>query len=169
MARDVLEVLALLQQGCGPSDRQLLHAAATRALEERLSVFLLEAGRPQPHRRIPGAGLRQLRLAEEFIRSHAGATLRIEDIAAAAGVGPRSLQATFRRHRGLTPHQVLTRVRLEGARLRLAEGRPADSVTDIALHAGFAHLGRFSQVYAQRFGESPSATLRRGQVGPAPV
>jgi AraC-like DNA-binding protein len=34
-------------------------------------------------------------------------------------------------------------------------------VTDAALESGLVHLGRFSVTYASRFGESPSATLRR--------
>jgi AraC-like DNA-binding protein len=35
------------------------------------------------------------------------------------------------------------------------------SVTDIALRWGFNHLGRFSQLYRERYGEKPLATLRR--------
>jgi AraC-like DNA-binding protein len=34
-----------------------------------------------------------------------------------------------------------------------------ESVTVIALHNGFTHLGRFSVAYHVRFGEMPSETL----------
>lgn len=137
---------------------------ASARLEDRLADVLGHVRGPAALS--PSAGsLRQLRLAEDFIRANAGAPLRMEDIGAAAGVSVRALQATFRRHRGITPHQALTRLRLEGVRLRLLGGGASDRVTDVALQWGFTHLGRFSQVYAARFGESPSATLRRAQSG----
>jgi len=34
-------------------------------------------------------------------------------------------------------------------------------VTDVALEHGFVHMGRFAGYYKQRFGCSPSATLRQ--------
>jgi AraC-like DNA-binding protein len=35
------------------------------------------------------------------------------------------------------------------------------SVTELAMDYGFLHLGRFSEVYRQRFGELPSETFRQ--------
>ena len=139
-------------------------AVAAARVEDRLADLLWHV-RGQAIPSPAAGGLRQLRLAEDFIRAHAGAPLRVEDIGAAAGLSVRGLQATFRRHRGITPHQALTRLRLEGVRLRLLDGNAGDRVTDVALQWGFTHLGRFSQTYAARFGESPSATLRRAQSG----
>jgi transcriptional regulator GlxA family with amidase domain len=37
----------------------------------------------------------------------------------------------------------------------------ATEVMSIAMACGFNHMGRFSTMYRQRFGESPSTTLRR--------
>jgi AraC-like DNA-binding protein len=36
----------------------------------------------------------------------------------------------------------------------------ATSVTDVALRHGFIHMGRFAAYYKQRFGCSPSTSLR---------
>ena len=48
------------------------------------------------------------------------------------------------------------------ARDELLISRPEDTrVTDIAMRWGFQHLGRFCQIYKRRFGETPTATLRR--------
>ena len=44
----------------------------------------------------------------------------------------------------------------------LAPGEDA-RVTTIAMACGFAHLGRFAQVYRETYGESPSETLTRAR------
>jgi transcriptional regulator GlxA family with amidase domain len=36
----------------------------------------------------------------------------------------------------------------------------SNHVAGVALRWGFAHMGRFSNEYKQRYGESPSKTLR---------
>lgn len=59
---------------------------------------------------------------------------------------------------GTSPMQLLRDMRLDKIRLELANA-PADaSVSEIALHWGYTHLGRFA-AYRQRFGEAPSQTL----------
>jgi AraC-like DNA-binding protein len=42
------------------------------------------------------------------------------------------------------------------------------SVTDIAMHFGFWHLGRFAGTYATMFGCTPSETRRRVWASPGP-
>jgi AraC-like DNA-binding protein len=79
-----------------------------------------------------------------------------------AGCSVRSLQEGFRRYVGLTPLQYLRQVRLEHAHHDLADADAAHStVTDIAYHWGFTHLGRFATTYRAKYGRSPSHTLRR--------
>ena len=39
-------------------------------------------------------------------------------------------------------------------------GFPDVSITDIAFDLGFTHLGRMAGAYREKFGETPSATLR---------
>lgn len=63
----------------------------------------------------------------------------------------------------MTPLAYLRSRRLERVRetrRAAAAGGAEASVTQIAQRHGSAHLGRFSAYYRERFGESPSETLR---------
>ncbi|MFD1663517.1 AraC family transcriptional regulator [Streptomyces caeni] len=103
-----------------------------------------------------------VRRAMELIEAHAAEPLTVEDIATAVGVGVRALQEGFQRHLGTTPLRYLRDVRLGRAQAELTASDPGTTtVTDIAFRWGFFHSGRFSIAYRQRFGESPSETLRR--------
>lgn len=48
-----------------------------------------------------------------------------------------------------------------GRREALLHAYADTRVTDVALDAGYAHLGRFAADYWHRYGEAPSATLKR--------
>jgi AraC-like DNA-binding protein len=108
-----------------------------------------------------GASPRSVHRALAFIDAHVTDPIHLEDIAEAANVPPRTLYEAFRRFRGVSPMRHLRNLRLDRARQRLLACGGEGNVTTIALDAGFAHLGRFSQDYAARFGEKPSETLRR--------
>ena len=74
----------------------------------------------------------------------------------------RALQDGFRRQHNLAPMAYLRRVRLRRAHHALGAAMPGSvRVQDVAVQFGFLHLGRFSQIYHQEFGEKPSATLAR--------
>ena len=47
------------------------------------------------------------------------------------------------------------------AALRDADPGDGTTVTEVALRFGFAHTGRFAAAYRRRYGQTPSATLRR--------
>ncbi|WP_433782809.1 helix-turn-helix transcriptional regulator [Actinomycetospora sp. CA-101289] len=113
----------------------------------------------------PGTGRAEpatVRRAVEYVDAHAHEDIGLTDIATAARIGPRSLQLAFRRHRDTTPVEYLRRVRLERAHRDLQQGDPTrgDRVEAIAARWGFAHPGRFSVLYREHYGRSPSATLR---------
>jgi transcriptional regulator GlxA family with amidase domain len=102
-----------------------------------------------------------LRRAIAFIHDNAHRDIGLNDIAAAIGVTPRSVQYTFRRHLGSTPLEYLRRVRLQRAHRDLQAADPAvHTVMEIAGRWGFGHPGRFSIAYRQTFGTPPSRTLR---------
>ncbi|WP_420368433.1 helix-turn-helix domain-containing protein [Curtobacterium sp. L1-20] len=103
----------------------------------------------------------RLRRALEYVHAHAREPIGTPEIAAAAGLSPRGLQQSLRRHLDQTPGDLLRGVRLDGARTELVRGdRDGTSVADVARAWGFGHLGRFSATYRARFGELPSESLR---------
>lgn len=128
---------------------------------ERLLIDLLAGALPRETGALPSVAPAFVKRAEEFIRSHAGDALQLEDIASAAGVSPRTLRERFQAVRGVSPMQFVRDVRMQQARDALLAAGPQTRVADIALACGFFHLGRFSIAYAKAFGELPSETLRR--------
>jgi AraC-like DNA-binding protein len=107
-------------------------------------------GTPQP-----------LRRALTFINEHAGDPITLNEIAVAAHLSPRGLQAAFRRHLDTTPLAQLRSVRMERAHRDLQDAAPGNtSVAALAARWGFTHLGRFAVEYRRRYGSSPSQTLR---------
>ncbi len=84
----------------------------------------------------------------------------IRDICAWVGASYATLERGFRETYGMTPHSYLLAVRLSRARRELRQPNQNTTVTGVALHWGFLELGRFSVEYRQRFGETPSDTLR---------
>jgi len=51
--------------------------------------------------------------------------------------------------------------RLQHARRMLMDAHSSLSVTDVAYSCGFGNLGHFARHYSRKFGELPSATVRK--------
>jgi AraC-like DNA-binding protein len=104
----------------------------------------------------------KLRAVVEHIHAHADDPITITDLAEVAGLSVRSVQEAFRRTFGVSPLNYLRQVRLDRVHEELlARDSRTVSVGQVATRWGFAHLGRFSAAYAERFGEYPKQTLRR--------
>jgi transcriptional regulator GlxA family with amidase domain len=101
-----------------------------------------------------------------YIEAYAMDPIGLPDIARAAGLSPRALQAAFRRHLGTTPLGYLRCVRLELAHqdLQAAGHDDGETVSEIAGRRGFVQLSRFARDYRERYGELPRRTL--ADVGP---
>jgi AraC-like DNA-binding protein len=85
--------------------------------------------------------------------------LRAGEIAAAAGVSVRRLQAICQRDFGRTPMQLLADIRLHRAHLALASPQAAPrTVAEVARSAGFTRLSRFRSAYRRRYGTVPATT-----------
>ncbi len=141
--------------------------AISHRMESLLAVLLqrtflpaLMAGQPGP------IASRDVRRAEVHMRANLGSAITMEDLAKVAGVSVRTLQANFLRWRGLSPMSYLRSLRLEFAQAKLLAGA---TVHDAAFASGFSHHGRFARYYRERFGESPSNTLRVQSVPLRPV
>ena len=107
---------------------------------------------------MPGCGARHVRRAVAFIHAQAHESIGLDEIANAAGVHARTLQAAFRDSFGISPIQFLKNVRLDKARFHLLRRHNRATVSEIAYDCGYSHLGRFSRDFRVRFGHAPSET-----------
>jgi AraC-like DNA-binding protein len=146
----------LIRTGSPLARPAALQAVEAAILDLFAAIDLAEA--PPDRGALPAEA--RVREAEEIMRARATEALTVAGLARAVGVGPRALQLAFQAHRGASPRAVLAGLRMERAREMLRGADPEASVTDIALAAGFTHLGRFAGAYRARFGESPSDTRR---------
>jgi AraC-like DNA-binding protein len=118
--------------------------------------------RPDLEALTPGAAPAAVRKAVEMMESSPEQHTTVADLAAACGVGVRSLQTGFKSTFEMSPLAYLREIRLLRAQRELLSGTPETStVAEVASTWGFSHLGRFAADYAARFGELPSDTLRR--------
>ncbi|MDQ1446759.1 MAG: hypothetical protein QOI20_3223 [Acidimicrobiaceae bacterium] len=101
---------------------------------------------------------RALQKVLDYIHSRPGSQFSVGDLAGIAGIGQRQLHNLFYNEFEMSPTVYVRNVRLDGARTDLLNGDA--TVSDVAFRWGFNHLGRFAQRYEQKFGESPSTTLR---------
>ncbi|MGG5890538.1 helix-turn-helix domain-containing protein [Falsiroseomonas sp. HC035] len=97
-----------------------------------------------------------VRRAEDFMRERAAHPVRIAEVAAAAGCSVRTLNAAFRKFRGLTPLAVLHGFRLEAAHAELSRHRGAVPVGLVANRYGFTNSARFAAAFRRRFGKAPA-------------
>lgn len=104
-----------------------------------------------------------VRVIEQFLADHVAESFSVEDLAEIAGVRPRTLHEGFRKHRGYSPNQFLRDRRLQMIHKELSSPNHQTSVTECALRWGMKHLGRFSSLYLEAFGEKPSETLRKSR------
>jgi AraC-like DNA-binding protein len=159
----VTRLARTLQSGDEVMRTPLLQAEMTRSLVTALlhtfpNSYLERLRAPAAEPR-PGSG--GVRRAVAFIEGHLSEPIGLAEIAAAARMSPRGLQAAFRREKGTTPLGHLRAVRLEAAHADLVTADPASgvSVAVVAARWGFPHPGRFAAAYRDRYGRAPSATL----------
>lgn len=116
---------------------------------------------PRLIHRYSGAALKRLVRARDLAHDRFDDAVTVVDMARAAGLSRAHFLRSFAEVFGVTPHEYLTRVRLEKARLQLSRGA---SVTETCLSVGFSSLGSFSRTFTERLGESPRAWQRRVRV-----
>ena len=98
--------------------------------------------------------------ALQFIRQRATSNPYVSDVARAAGVSVPTLQARFQATLGRTTLAEIQRVRIERAKDLL---RTTDSkLEQVAENCGFPNAKRFSVLFRQMTGTSPSQFRRRG-------
>jgi AraC family ethanolamine operon transcriptional activator len=106
------------------------------------------------------ARLRAVRRALAYVHDQPNRALTVDEISKTAQVSERTLQRAFLEHFGVTPKSYIQTFRLNGVRGELLGHAPSEiQVRDTAAKWGFWHMGEFSRVYRQLYGETPSQTL----------
>ncbi len=82
----------------------------------------------------------------------------LPDVAAHANLSPYHFLRVYKQAFRETPHEFLTRLRIERAKTLLAGG--SHNVTEACFEVGFSSLGSFSTLFAHRVGLSPSEYRR---------
>lgn len=120
--------------------------------------LLLADARPAERDR-PG-----IRRACDYIDGHLGDRITLTDLERVSGLSARSLQYGFRAAFDLTPLQWIAQRRLDEVRRAILASVGDRTLTEIATPY-FANLGDFARLYRERFGETPSQTLRSVRFG----
>src|ERR1700722_15742824 len=98
---------------------------------------------------------RHLLRAKNLVDARYADTLRVQDLAGAAGLSPAHFSREFRRAFGEPPHSYLLTRRLDRAAALL---RTTDrSVAEICFSVGLRSVGSFTTRFTRTYGASPTA------------
>jgi AraC family transcriptional regulator len=135
-------------------NREIAPAAATAARADVLSGGTRAVRRSQCGK-LPK---RLLQRVLDRMNADLAADLDLSTLAAESGYSRSHFLRTFRAAMGCSPHQCLTRLRLEQSKTLLREN--SISLIDIALDCGFSSHAHFSNTFRQIVGVTPSAYRR---------
>jgi len=149
VADTALRLVNLMER---PASLAVLQAQLLRELH-----YWLLAGRHGPairHLGFPDSHARRIGRAVEIIRNDFAAPLRVEQLAAAAGMSPSTFHQHFKAVTTLSPLQFQKQLRLiEARRLMLAQGlKPSHAAYEV----GYASVSQFTREYRRLFGEPPA-------------
>jgi AraC-like DNA-binding protein len=106
------------------------------------------------------ADVERLKKMMDYVSAHYAEKVRLEEIAAAAGISTRECTRCFRRCINSTPTDYLTQTRLRMAAEQL--GQTDQSILEISENCGFSSAGYFSKVFRDAYGCTPNAYRHRG-------
>lgn len=92
----------------------------------------------------------------DFIDVHLDEPLTVEQLSRVAHFSKFHFHRQFSDYVGVTPSRYILQARLRRASYRLAFN-PLESITDIALQAGYERPESFSRAFKESFGQTPSA------------
>jgi AraC-like DNA-binding protein len=107
------------------------------------------------------ATLARLCRARDYLAGRFDRRTPIEDVARQADLSPFYFARLFTDAFGETPHEFVTRIRIERAKARLlADNEP---ITEICFDVGYESLGSFSTRFHSLVGVSPAAFRREAR------
>lgn len=106
----------------------------------------------------------RLKPAVQYIREHYRErdAMRVDAVAAVAGLSPSHFRALFKREAGITVQEFILRTRLASAEYLLQATN--QSVLEIALASGFGEISYFNRAFRKHYRRSPRE-CRRGAAG----
>lgn len=96
---------------------------------------------------------RRIAAAKMYIDEHYAAPIDLDHISQQACLSPFHFHRIFRKVYLHTPHQYLTRKRIDKAKDLLAENKP---VADVCNEVGFESVGSFSTLFKKQIGFPPT-------------
>jgi AraC-like DNA-binding protein len=168
--------------GVYPSDPDLIDAACRLVglldrpetirplapLIEREILYRLLSGPHGPmlrHVATAGSHLNQVSRAIAAIRRRFDAPIRIDEVAAEAGMSPSSLHAHFKAITRMTPLEYQKQLRLQEARRLMLVGGATASTAGYAV--GYESPSQFSREYRRLFGAPPRLDIEQLHAAPA--
>jgi AraC-like DNA-binding protein len=147
-----------------PRDRKALAPLIKREILWRLMTG--EQGELVRQLGLADSSLNHITRAVQWIRDNYARPFRVEEVAQLSGMSVSAFHRNFQAVTAMTPIQFQKHIRLQAARLLLAN-RPND-ITGVGHRVGYDSPSQFSREYRRQFGAPPSldAARMRGRVGP---
>lgn len=111
--------------------------------------------RPAPKAHRGGLAPFALRRVREYVAAHLGSSVRLEQLAALAGLSPFHFSRAFKASTGWSPHGYVLNCRIAEAKRLLSSSNL--SIADIARRTGFSSTGQLSTRFRGWTGTTPSA------------
>lgn len=99
------------------------------------------------------------------MRASYATSLNLADISAQANLSPYHFLRVYKETFQESPHEFLTRLRIERTKTLLAKGE--HNVSEACFEVGFSSVGSFSALFARRVGLPPSEYRRYARPGVA--
>jgi AraC family transcriptional regulator, ethanolamine operon transcriptional activator len=168
IARDMVARVERLLEIARESPRSLQNPVVRSTLTDHVLVAVsrLEAARTaaaSTARREFGFRRAAVSRARDLIHSRLSEPLRVTELCQHGGIKIRALEYGFREVTGLTPLAYIRALRLNFVRrvLMTCSGTEQQSISQLAMDAGFMHLSQFAADYRAFFGELPTDTRKR--------
>lgn len=126
--------------------------------EIKKEIQALDFARPSTREEI----YRRLYMCRDYMLSNLNQPQGLTDVAAVSGFAPHHFLRLFKKVFGTTPHQYLTRIRLDKAKQLVLDGE--HSISEICFELGFDSIPSFSALYKKFHQVSPAQDRKQNSV-----